>query len=293
MFTRPKRTALSGPARRSVTIAACRAAPATSIGNRTAPRRRSGRPRLDARPVVGDPTEEILAAASRLFGQLGVEQTTMSRLAAEVGLKQSSLYYYFPQPRGDRRRARRQGQRRAAGAGRAASSPAAGRPRRSCTASCAATSRRCARCRSTSTRSTASRCATGALRRLLERAPPAGAPPGGVVRRGVDDGELRRVDPRLTALTIMANDEGVQNWYRLGTTRRRAAIGEALADAGRRRPAARPGRIDRTMSSAEVSTLLLKRSPAVLRWKRGRNRSLPTVRYEAAPRASPTVRSPP
>src|SRR5215213_6257637 len=59
-------------------------------------RRRAGRPRADRRPVVGDPTEEILAAASRLFEWLGVESTTMSRLAAEVGLKQSSLYYYFP-----------------------------------------------------------------------------------------------------------------------------------------------------------------------------------------------------
>ena len=46
--------------------------------------------------MVGDPTEEILTAASRLFQQLGLESTTMSRLAAEVGLKQSSLYYYFP-----------------------------------------------------------------------------------------------------------------------------------------------------------------------------------------------------
>src|SRR3954464_8468936 len=60
------------------------------------PRRRAGRPRVDARPVIGDPTEEILTAASRMFQQLGLESTTMSRLAAEVGLKQSSLYYYFP-----------------------------------------------------------------------------------------------------------------------------------------------------------------------------------------------------
>src|SRR5689334_14191117 len=61
----------------------------------TAPLRRAGRPRRDGRAVVGDPTEDILAAAGRLFGQLGVGQTTMSRLATEVGLGQSSLYYYF------------------------------------------------------------------------------------------------------------------------------------------------------------------------------------------------------
>ena len=28
----------------------------------------------------------------------------------------------------------------------------------------------------------------------------------------------------------MGNDEGVQNWYRLGTSRRPRAIGEAMAD---------------------------------------------------------------
>ena len=32
--------------------------------------------------------------------------------------------------------------------------------------------------------------------------------------------------PRLVALTIMSNDEGVQNWYRLGTSRRPATSAE-------------------------------------------------------------------
>ena len=50
-----------------------------------------------------------------------------------------------------------------------------------------------------------------------------------VVTRGMDGGEFRAVDSRLTALTVMANDEGVQNWYRLGTSRKPAAIGAALA----------------------------------------------------------------
>ena len=50
-----------------------------------------------------------------------------------------------------------------------------------------------------------------------------------VVRRGVAAGEFRPVDARLTALAIMSNDEGVQNWFRLGTSRRPRAIGEALA----------------------------------------------------------------
>src|SRR6187455_1747690 len=59
------------------------------------PPRRTGRPRSGGRSVTGDPTDEILAAASRLFGRHGVEGTAMSRVAAEVGLQQSSLYYYF------------------------------------------------------------------------------------------------------------------------------------------------------------------------------------------------------
>jgi AcrR family transcriptional regulator len=35
-----------------------------------------------------------------------------------------------------------------------------------------------------------------------------------LVRAGTDAGELIEVDPRLTALTILADDEGVQNWFR-------------------------------------------------------------------------------
>src|SRR4051812_5182444 len=56
---------------------------------------RAGRPRRDGRAVVGDPTDEILRVAAALFGELGVAATTMSRIAAEAGLGQSSLYYYF------------------------------------------------------------------------------------------------------------------------------------------------------------------------------------------------------
>ncbi|HEU4839939.1 MAG TPA: helix-turn-helix domain-containing protein, partial [Ilumatobacteraceae bacterium] len=56
---------------------------------------RIGRPRLQPRSPGGDPSDEILAAASRLFGARGVTGTTMSQIAAAAGLQQSSLYYYF------------------------------------------------------------------------------------------------------------------------------------------------------------------------------------------------------
>jgi hypothetical protein len=51
-----------------------------------------------------------------------------------------------------------------------------------------------------------------------------------IVRSGIAGGQLRPVDASLVAVTIMANDEGVQNWYRLGTSRRPRAIAAALAE---------------------------------------------------------------
>ena len=56
---------------------------------------RIGRPRRLPRGATGDPSAEIMAAASALFGERGVAGTTMSRVAAAAGLQQSSLYYYF------------------------------------------------------------------------------------------------------------------------------------------------------------------------------------------------------
>ena len=73
-----------------------------------------------------------------------------------------------------------------------------------------------------------------ALRRLLDRTPPARAQ----LRRrssataSTDGDAARRSSRGSTALTIMANDEGVQNWYRLGTAplRDQPTIGRSLAD---------------------------------------------------------------
>ena len=57
---------------------------------------RIGRPRLRPRATPsGDPSDDILAAASRLFGERGVTATTMAQIATGAGLQQSSLYYYF------------------------------------------------------------------------------------------------------------------------------------------------------------------------------------------------------
>lgn len=53
-----------------------------------------GRPRR-AGVAGADPRREILEAASRLFAERGYAQTTMTQVAREVGLGQSSLYYWF------------------------------------------------------------------------------------------------------------------------------------------------------------------------------------------------------
>jgi TetR/AcrR family transcriptional regulator len=179
--------------------------------------------------VVGDPTEEILAAASRLFEQFGIENTTMSRLATEVGLKQSSLYYYFPNR--DAVVAALVAQANVvplalidgiiADGGSAASSIY--RFVRGDVEALCALPFDINEIHRVATRGRERFSSYWRERGRLERRL------ASVISSGVDGGELRRVDPRLTALVIMSNDEGVQNWYRLGTARRPRAIGEALA----------------------------------------------------------------
>lgn len=56
--------------------------------------RRTGRPRNSGRDSA-NPREEILKEASRLFTAQGVAATTISQIAECVGLRQSSMYYYY------------------------------------------------------------------------------------------------------------------------------------------------------------------------------------------------------
>jgi AcrR family transcriptional regulator len=63
---------------------------------RETPPRRRGRPR--SRPGSGgtdDPREGIVAAASALFASHGIEGVTMAQIAEASGLQQSSIYYWF------------------------------------------------------------------------------------------------------------------------------------------------------------------------------------------------------
>lgn len=56
--------------------------------------KRTGRPRNSGRDSA-NPREEILKEASRLFTAQGVAATTISQIAECVGLRQSSMYYYY------------------------------------------------------------------------------------------------------------------------------------------------------------------------------------------------------
>ncbi len=191
---------------------------------------RAGRPRRNGRAAVGDPTDEILRAAAALFGDLGFAATTMSRIAAEVGLGQSSLYYYF----------RNREEVVAALVARAnvvsldlvtavAKEPAPA-PEKLLRFVQGDVEALCAlpfdinEVHRVASRDRERFEGYWHERARLERRLTA------IVQAGVDAGELRPVDARLTALMIMGNDEGVQNWFRLGTRRRPADIGRALAE---------------------------------------------------------------
>ena len=73
--------------------------------------------------------------------------------------------------------------------------------------------------------------------------------------------EFRELDPRLAALTVLANDEGVQNWYRpVGDRRLR---GRARNDGGDYTPR----EIGTFLAEITLSGLLLERRrlPVIIR----------------------------
>jgi TetR/AcrR family transcriptional regulator len=172
----------------------------------------------------------VLRAASALFGTHGVDRTSMAQIAAASGLGASSLYYYF----------RNRDEIVAALVARANVVPLGLVTRITSDDRSAAAKlykfvvgdvvALCAlpfdinEIHRIAARERERFAVYWAERSRLERRLAA------LVRQGMGAGDLRTVDPRLTALTIMANDEGVQNWYRLGTSRRVDAIAKSVAD---------------------------------------------------------------
>ncbi|MGD0881067.1 MAG: TetR/AcrR family transcriptional regulator [Acidimicrobiales bacterium] len=55
-----------------------------------------GRPRAEPRSSTVDPQEEILQAAAELFASEGYTATSTRAIAQAVGLRQASLFHYYP-----------------------------------------------------------------------------------------------------------------------------------------------------------------------------------------------------
>jgi TetR/AcrR family transcriptional regulator len=193
--------------------------------------KRTGRPRRDGRHIVGDPTLEILEAAGRLFGEHGVENTPMSRIASEVGLGQSSLYYYF-RSREDVVAALVAGANvvplalaRAVGAADASVPAKLHAFVRGDVEALCALPFDINEIHRIAGRDRERFASYWSERRSLERQLTS------LVRAGTADRSLRDVDPRLAALTVLANDEGTQNWFRLrGRVPRPSRLAEGVAD---------------------------------------------------------------
>jgi AcrR family transcriptional regulator len=68
---------------------------ATKTAVRKSAKPRVGRPRRTHQENGGDPREDILAAAARLFETKGFAASTTRQIAASSGLQQGSVYHYF------------------------------------------------------------------------------------------------------------------------------------------------------------------------------------------------------
>jgi len=218
-------------------------------------RRPVGRPRARA----GEASElgaraEIVAVASRLFAAKGVAETTMAEIADGAGLQQSSLYYYFRSrdaileeilstvnrvPLDFVERLKLDG------------GPAAVRLYRLIRFDVAALSE--------------FPFDINEVHRLASRQPDRfevyweerqrlNDEVEAVVVEGVAAGEFVAVDPRLTATTLLANDEAVQHWNRgqrrLATDYTPAEVGSFLADLALRGLLARPARLEAVRRAA-------------------------------------------
>jgi AcrR family transcriptional regulator len=165
-----------------------------------------------------DPVAEILQVAGELFGEHGVAGTSMTRIAQAAGLRQSSLYYYFSSKE----------ELLAALVDQAGVVPLELLRRVMADGGSPAT-QLYRFVRGDVTALTRLPLDINEVHRLARHDPDRF--PGywrdrealvrllaGTIRTGVDEGELREVDARRAALTVLATDEGSQNWYR-GRTR--------------------------------------------------------------------------
>lgn len=180
-----------------------------------APPRRRGRPRTRSTGAGDDdPRETIVEAASALFAEHGVEGVTMAQIAERSGLQQSSIYYWF-RSKSDILASILERVNRVplsiVERERTAPGPLAERLHRLVREDVLTLCgfpfdineiHRLAR------RSPADFAAYWEERRRLDDEVEA------LIAEGVATGELRSVDPRLAARTLLAADEATQNWFR-------------------------------------------------------------------------------
>jgi AcrR family transcriptional regulator len=177
----------------------------------------AGRPRKNPTggpEEVEDPRTQIVAAASRLFARRGIAATTMAEIAEAAGLGPSSLYYWFRSKQQilevivtDVNRLPLEFAERAASQGGSPAVRLWRLVRFDAETLCAfpfdinEIHRLAGEDEETFARYWQER---QRLNDAVER----------LIADGVASGDLLDVDPRLAALTILANDEAVQNWYR-------------------------------------------------------------------------------
>ncbi len=210
---------------------------------------------------MGDPHPAILAVAGRLFAERGVAGTTMAEIARRSGLQQSSLYYYFRNKEhvldemiAEANRAPLELIERVRGDGGTAAVQLYRLIRADVAVLCTLPYD------------------LNEIHRLAGRDPKSFARywrdrerlvegVTGVIADGVAAGDLRPVDPRLTALTVLSNDEATQNWLRSGESRPASsqsgssgphALGGFLADLVVRGLLNAPGELERVRRSADA-----------------------------------------
>ncbi len=216
---------------------------------------RVGRPRNGTASSSGDPRRDILSAAGRLFASEGVAATSMAVIAERAGLQPSSIYYYFKNKQAilqslvdDANRVPLELVERVNASGGTAAVRLWRIIRLDAAALCAFPFDINEVHRLVVTGDDEADSDYWRDRQRLNDELEA------IVAEGVATGEFRPVDARLAALTILANDEGAQNWFRPVDGRRLAGpedrpgyepmeIGEFLADLALRGLLARPARI--------------------------------------------------
>jgi TetR/AcrR family transcriptional regulator len=189
-----------------------------------------GRPRKVPQATPGDPREEIIAAATHLFARRGIAATTMAEIAEAAGLAASSLYYWFRSKQQileviveDVNRAPLSFAEEIA----RAEGPVTDRLRRLIHFDVETL------CAFPFDINEVHRMATedsDAFARYWDDRNRLVAAVERLVAEGVDRRELRAVDPRLTALTLLANDEATQHWYRDDATWEPATVAAFVAD---------------------------------------------------------------